>query len=131
MTRQIEDARLFGIQGFSRDILDVADVLEKAIESVPETEVRKDVNPQLFSLFEGLKMTDTQLQNVFQKNGLVRINPVGEAFDPAFHEALFEIPGENPGTVGVVSKVGYILNGRTVRPAIVGVIKAIEPTEDT
>ena len=123
MTRQIEDAKKFGIQGFSKDLLEVADILEKAIESVPKEELDNSTNPHLCSLFEGLNMTENQLQKVFKKNGLVRINPVGETFDPSVHEALFEVPGEKPGSIGVVSKVGYLLNGRTVRPAVVGVIK--------
>ena len=124
MTRQVEDARQFGIQGFSRDILDVADVLEKATDSVPESELKEGVNPPLLSLFEGLRMTEEQLQKVFTKNGLKRIEPLGDKFDPAVHEAVFEVPGDVPGTVAVVSKVGYLLNGRTIRPALVGVARA-------
>ena len=124
MKKQVEDAKLFGIQGFSRDILDVADVLEKATESVPSSELQEGANPALASLFEGLKMTSDQLQKVFNKNGLKRIEPLGDRFDPSLHEALFEVPGDKPGTVAVVSKVGYLLNGRTIRPALVGVAKA-------
>ena len=124
MTNQVHDARRFGIQNFSRDILDVADVLEKATDSVPESELKKGANPSLLSLFEGLKMTEEQLQKVFNKNGLKKIEALGEKFDPAFHEAVFQVPGDKPGTVAVVSKVGYLLNGRTIRPALVGVTKA-------
>lgn len=124
MAKQVEDARLFGIQGFSRDILDVADILEKATESVPAAELQEGVNPALASLYEGLIMTGEQLQKVFNKNGLKRIEPLGDKFDPSLHEALFEVPGDKPGTVAVVSKVGYLLNGRTIRPALVGVAKA-------
>ena len=124
MMEKVEDARQFGIQGFSRDILDVADVLEKATDSVPESELKKGVNPPLLSLFEGIKMTEEQLRKVFTKNGLKRIEALGEKFDPVLHEAVFQVPGDKPGTVAVVSKVGYLLNGRTIRPALVGVAKA-------
>lgn len=126
MQRQVDDAKLFGIQDFSKDMLDVADVLEKAIETVPQAELQEGVNPSLSSLFVGLRMTESQLQKVFQKNGLLRIDPLGEIFDPKYHEALLEVPGEKPGTIGMVSKVGYVLNGRTIRPALVGVVKAEE-----
>ena len=126
MTKQVEEAKLFGIQGFSKDILGVADILEKATESVPKSELEKKTNPPLVSLFEGLKLTEAELRKVFSKNGLERINPLGEIFDPALHEALFEVPGEKPGTVAVVSGVGYVLHGRTIRPAKVGVVKATE-----
>ena len=128
MTKQVEDARLFGIQRFSKDILEVADILEKAMESVPKTELESKKNPSLESLFQGLQMTDTQLQKVFEKNGLKKINPVGKVFDPNFHDALFEVPGNKPGTVAVVSSFGYVLQGRTIRPAKVGVVKATETT---
>ena len=123
MGKLVDDAKKFGIQSFSKDIIEVSDILEKAMESVPESELNNNVNPHLSSLVKGLNMTKNELQKVFVKNGLERINPLGELFDPSQHEALFELPGDKPGTVGVVSKVGYLLNGRTVRPALVGVVK--------
>ena len=121
--KQSEDARLFGIQGFSKDLLEVADILEKATTSVPQDEITKNVH--LKSLFEGLEMTGVQLQKVFTKNGLERLEPVDEKFDPFSHEALFQqpFPGKENGTVAVVTKVGYKLHGRTLRPALVGVVK--------
>ena len=122
----MKDAKLFGIQGFSKDMLDVADVLEKAIETVPKDQLENNVNPPLLQLYDGLKLTESQLQKVFHSNGLKRIDPLGEVFDPLYHEALFEVPGEKPGTISIVSKVGYLLNGRTVRPALVGVVKTMD-----
>ena len=128
MLKLVEEAKLFGIQSFSKDILEVADILEKATESVPQTELNNKSNPYLSSLFEGLKMTESELQKALSKNGLVQINPMGQVFDPAFHEALCEVPGEKPGTIAMVSRVGYTLHGRTIRPARVGVVKASEST---
>ncbi|CAH1257875.1 GRPEL1 [Branchiostoma lanceolatum] len=124
MKQQLADAKLYGIQSFCKDLLEVADVLQKATETVPAEEMKN--NPTLKTLFEGLKMTETQMQKVFSRNGLEMLNPVGEKFDPNFHEALFMAPmeGKEPGTVAVVSKVGYTLHNRVVRPALVGVVKA-------
>ncbi|KAI4486159.1 hypothetical protein M0802_012491 [Mischocyttarus mexicanus] len=124
LTKQIEDAKLFGIQGFCKDLLDVADVLGKATESVPKSELT-DKNPHLKTLYEGLIMTEAQLHKVFKKHGLISLNPINEKFDPNQHEALFqqEVEGKEPGTVVVVSKVGYKLHERIVRPALVGVAK--------
>ncbi|XP_047343464.1 grpE protein homolog 1, mitochondrial isoform X1 [Vespa velutina] len=124
LTKQIEDAKLFGIQGFCKDLLDVADVLGKATESVPKSELT-DKNPHLKTLYEGLIMTEAQLHKVFKKHGLVSLNPINEKFDPNQHEALFqqEVEGKEPGTVVVVSKIGYKLHERIVRPALVGVAK--------
>ena len=117
----MDDARLYGIQSFAKDLLEVADILEKATESVPKEEL--DKNAHLKSLYEGLAMTDTQLQKVFKSHGLEKVDPAGEKFDPNFHDALFmqPFPGKESGTVAVVQKIGYKLNGRPVRAALVGV----------
>lgn len=115
-----------GIQGFCKDLLEVADILEKATESVPKEEVT-DQNPHLKNLYDGLVMTEAQVQKVFTKHGLVKLNPdLGQKFDPYEHESLFHAPveGRTPGTIAMVTKVGYKLHGRTLRPALVGVAKA-------
>uniref|UniRef100_A0A8C6EAU7 GrpE protein homolog n=1 Tax=Moschus moschiferus TaxID=68415 RepID=A0A8C6EAU7_MOSMO len=120
----VEEAKLYGIQGFCKDLLEVADILEKATQCVPKEEIRDD-NPHLKNLYEGLVMTEVQIQKVFTKHGLLRLNPLGAKFDPYEHEALFHTPaeGQEPGTVALVHKVGYKLHGRTLRPALVGVAK--------
>lgn len=119
----VEEAKLFGIQSFSKDLLEVKDVLEKATESVPKEEL--DKNTHLKNLFDGLTLTDMQLQKVFTKNGLEKVDPMDEKFDPHSHEAVFQInvPDKENGTVALVQKIGYKLNGRTLRPALVGVVK--------
>ncbi|XP_078052970.1 grpE protein homolog, mitochondrial Roe1 [Augochlora pura] len=124
LMKQIDDAKLFGIQSFCKDLLEVADILGKATESVPQDELTNQ-NPHLKTLFEGLTMTEAQLHKVFKKHGLVSMNPLNEKFDPNQHEALFqqEVIGKEPGTVVVVSKLGYKLHERVVRPALVGVAK--------
>ncbi|XP_066537459.1 grpE protein homolog 1, mitochondrial [Hoplias malabaricus] len=123
--KMIDDAKLYGIQGFCKDLLEVADILEKAMQSVPKEEVTSE-NPHLKNLYDGLVMTEVQIQKVFSKHGLVKLNPTGQKFDPYEHEALFHAPseGKEPGTVALVNKVGYKLHGRTLRPALVGVVKA-------
>lgn len=123
--KMIDDAKLYGIQGFCKDLLEVADILEKATESVPKTEI-STANPHLKNLYDGLVMTEVQIQKVFQKHGLVKLNPDGQKFDPYEHEAIFHAPveGKEPGSIAVVTKVGYKLHGRTLRPALVGVVKA-------
>lgn len=122
LTKQIEDAKLFGIQNFCKDLLVVADTLAIATESVPKDEV-SEKNPHLKNLYEGLTMTKASLDQVFKRNGLATINPLNEKFDPNLHEALFQQPVENvePNTVVVVSKIGYKLHERCIRPALVGV----------
>lgn len=121
----VEDAKLFGIQGFCKDLLEVADILERATQSVPKEEITND-NPHLKNLYEGLILTGDKIQKVFTKHGLLRLDPIGVKFDPYEHEAVFHAPvedGKEPGTVAIVSKVGYKLHGRILRPAKVGVVK--------
>jgi molecular chaperone GrpE len=122
--KQIEDAKTFGIQSFAKDLLDVADTLELATESLKANSLVKE-NEIVKELYNGVEMTTGLLQQVFGRNGLVKMSPLGEKFDPNFHEAMFyqEIEGKTPGTVGVVMKTGYVLHGRTLRAAQVGVVK--------
>lgn len=89
LTKQVSEAKIFGIQSFCKDLLDVADVLSKATESVPKEEVGTN-NPHLKNLYEGLLMTEAQLKSVFKRHGLEVVNPVEEKFNPNFHEALFQ-----------------------------------------
>jgi molecular chaperone GrpE len=122
MKKQVDDAKLFGVQNFCKDLLEVADILSKATESVASSQ-KSDLAFE--QMQEGLRLTELQLLKVFEKHGLVKISPAeGDKFDPNFHEALFQQPAsENkvPGTVAVVSKIGYKLHSRTLRPALVGV----------
>ncbi|XP_058830248.1 grpE protein homolog, mitochondrial [Topomyia yanbarensis] len=124
LTKQIEDAKMFGIQGFCKDLLEVADILGHATESVPKEEI-SDKNPHLKNLYEGLTMTKAQLNQVFKRHGLEQVNPLNEKFNPNLHEALFqqEVQNVDPNTVVVVSKIGYKLHERCIRPALVGVSK--------
>lgn len=124
LNKQIEDAKRFGIQGFCKDLLEVADILGKATESVPKEELTNK-NPHLKTLYEGLSMTEAQLHKVFRKHGLESLNPLNEKFDPNQHEALFQqdAEGKEAGTILEVTKLGYKLHDRVVRPALVGVAK--------
>jgi len=118
LTKQIEDGKIFGIQSFSKDLLEVADVLDKAVSMGTEGQSAQD-------LIKGLEMTKAQLHQVFKRHGLEKINPTEteEKFDPNLHEALFQVPvpDKDPNIVMIVQKVGYSLQSRTIRPALVGV----------
>jgi len=116
LTKQIEEAKIFGIQGFGKDLLEVADVLDKAVSMKGQT---------ADDLHQGLQMTQAQLGQVFKRHGLETISPLDEKFDPNKHEALFQVPvpDKDVNTVVDVQKVGYSLHGRTIRPALVGVSK--------
>ncbi|KHJ90191.1 co-chaperone GrpE, partial [Oesophagostomum dentatum] len=127
----IEEAKVFAIQGFCKDLLEVyfskvADVLDLAVDSV-KPEQLKTAEKMLKDLHEGVVMTRTVLLNTFKKHGLVPVNPMGEKFDPNLHEAVFQVPAgpdakAEPGHIMHVSKIGYSLKERPVRAAQVGVV---------
>ena len=126
MKKQVDDAKVFGIQGFCKDLLEVADILQQATESTPKEELAQ--NQHLKALYEGLTLTNTQMLKVFARHELRPIIPAeGEKFDPFLHEATFQVPAqekEKDGTIAVIQKTGYKLHDRTLRPATVGVFKA-------
>lgn len=116
------DASKFGIAGFARDMLSVADNLERAISAVPD-EAKED--ERIKNLIQGIEATQRELLRSLEKNDVKPINPEGEVFNPNFHEVMFETPGtgQPPGTVIQVMEVGYMIGERLLRPARVGVAK--------
>ena len=130
--RQAETAEKFAIQGFCKDLLDVADNLARASATVDtealETETdAANVKTVLTSLHEGVLMVEKQLTSAFGKHGVVKFDPSeGDPFDPNDHMALFNVPNgeKEAGTVATVTKVGYKLNDRVIRPAEVGVFQS-------
>lgn len=121
--KEIEDSKKFAIQSFAKDLLEVADILQMAVQSVPKDEVR--TNSALKALFDGVTMTEKQLQTIFRRHGIVQINPIGERFDPNQHDALCYVEDKTKiaDTVFVVNKIGYKLKDRVIRAAAVGVVK--------
>ncbi|DBA93153.1 hypothetical protein WJX79_000436 [Trebouxia sp. C0005] len=132
--RQAEQSRSFAIQGFVKSLLDVADNLERAAGSVTDQSLQglnsdgKALTAQqssklLKGLLEGVHLTDRILVQALKQNGVEKFSPLGAKFDPNMHSALFQIPDaqKEAGTVVVVTKSGYSLNGRVVRAAEVGV----------
>jgi molecular chaperone GrpE len=116
--REANDARAFAIQKFARDLLGVADNLQRALQHAP----REDADPAVKNLVVGLDMTEKELVQAFERNGLKRLEPVrGEKFDPSFHQAMMEQPADDVAAGGVlqVMQSGYELMGRLVRPAMV------------
>mmetsp|Transcript_39175 Transcript_39175/g.63502 ORF Transcript_39175/g.63502 Transcript_39175/m.63502 type:complete len:254 (+) Transcript_39175:51-812(+) len=121
----VENARKYSLQSFAKGLIDVLDVLQLALNSVP-SEVRSDAtNPYVQNLYMGIEAVEKELIKSFEKHGIVRVNPLGEKFDPNLHEALFEMddPSKEPGTVAHVDKPGYMVVDRLLRAAKVGVVR--------
>lgn len=111
------DARAYAIQKFARDLLGVADNLERAIHAAP-----KDAEGAAAGLVSGLELTQKALLQAFEGNNLRRVAPEpGDTFDPHLHQAMMEQPSDTVqgGKVLQTLQAGYELFGRTVRPAMV------------
>src|SRR5262249_36997831 len=90
-SREVADARMYGITGFARDVLEIADNLQRALDAVP-AEARDNADPGLKALIEGVELTERSLHNTLEKYGVKRLDPAGSKFDPNFHQAMFEVP---------------------------------------
>ncbi|KAL6717493.1 GrpE, mitochondrial [Lecanora helva] len=126
--RDIDAARSFAITRFAADLMESVDNLDRALNTVsPEKVGQADSNKELSNLYEGLKMTDTILLQTLKKHGLERFDPSveGEMFNPNMHEATFQtkVEGREEGSVFMTQQKGFLLNGRVVRAAKVGVVK--------
>ena len=116
-------ASAYAATGFARDMLSVKDNLDRALAAVPE-ELRQD--EKVKALLTGIEATGRELDAVFQRNGITRIDALGESLDPNRHQAMVEIASEEAeaGTIIQEMQAGYMIKDRLLRPALVGVAKA-------
>lgn len=122
--KEVADSKLYGVTGFARDVLDIADNLQRALDAVP-AEARATADPGLAALIEGVELTERSLLNALEKHGVKKFDPQGQKFDPNFQQAMFEVPDASvpSGTVVQVVQAGYLIGDRVLRPALVGVSK--------
>src|ERR1700761_7508376 len=122
--REVADAKTYGITGFARDVLDIADNLQRALDAVP-AEAKAAADPGLKALMEGVELTERLLLNAREKTGVKKFDPSGEKFNPNFQQAMYEVPDPSvpAGTVVQVVQAGYMIGERVLRPALVGVSK--------
>ncbi len=119
-----DDAGKYAIAKFARSLLDFSDNFERALAAIPED--IKSVDPRVTNVVEGIEAMQRELNDVFDKNGIQKIEPLDEPFDANFHEVMFEAPvaGKAAGIIIQVIEPGYILNDRLLRAAKVGIAKA-------
>ena len=122
--REVADAKTYGITGFARDVLEIADNLQRALDAVP-AEAKANADPGLKALMDGVELTERSLLNALEKHGVKKFDPSGEKFDPNFQQAMYEVPDPSvpAGTVVQVVQAGYMIGERVLRPALVGVSK--------
>ena len=122
--RERENSARYAAEPLAKDLLAVRDNLCRAVESVSAEAA--EAEPQLKALLDGVVMTEKGLSEAFARHHIEIIDPLGEKFDPNFHDAMFEVPDptQPAGTVAQVIEVGYRLHDRLLRAARVGVVKA-------
>ncbi|HEX4507304.1 MAG TPA: nucleotide exchange factor GrpE [Alphaproteobacteria bacterium] len=123
LEREREDTARYAISRFAGDMLTVADNLRRALDAVPAQAIEKD--EFLARLVNGVGATEKTLLSALEKNGVKKLDPAGQKFDPNFHEVLFEIdaPDQPVGTVVQVLEAGYTIGDRLLRPARVAAAK--------
>jgi len=123
LERERAEERKYAITRFVRDLTPVADNLARALKAVT---TEQHENPLMRVLLDGVELTERELVSVLERNGVKRISPKGETFNPNFHQAVAELPieGAASGTVVEVIEPGYVLEDRLIRPALVVVAKA-------
>ncbi len=122
--KEVADARTYGITAFARDILAVADSMDRALKAL-DTEIRSKADAGVKALLDGVELTERELLKVLEKHGIAKIEPMGQKFDPNLHQAMFELPDPSvpAGTVVQVVQSGYKIGERVLRPALVGIAK--------
>jgi len=127
--RERDDAVRYAAAPMLRDLLAVADNLQRALDSVPGEAAKQD--GALKILLEGVQLTERELQSAFGRHGIVKLDPLGERLNPHHHEAMFEVPAPDQpsGTIVQVVEPGYLLHDRLLRAARVGVAKGGPPAK--
>jgi molecular chaperone GrpE len=123
--REVADARLYGIAGFAREVLAVADNMHRALQTIGP-ELREQADAKVKALIEGVELTERELLKALEKHGVKKFSPQAEKFDPNVHQAMFELESTDvpAGHVAQVIQAGYMIGDRVLRPALVAVAKA-------
>jgi len=121
--QDVEKERKFGIERFARDVLSVADNLGRALSALPAD--LESIDPAVRNVVIGVQATERELLSVLERHGVTRIEALGKPFNAEFHQAMMEIedPSVPSGTVVQELAPGYLIAGRLLRAAMVGVSK--------
>lgn len=121
LEQEKQNAQNYAATSFARDILSVKDNLERALSTIGD-ELRAD--ERLKGLITGIEATGREIESVFGRHGISRVESLGQTLDPNKHQAMLELPSdEAPGTIVQELQPGYVIKDRLLRPALVGVAK--------
>ena len=125
--KEREDVGKYAIASFARDLLGFTDNFDRALQAIPE-EIKSQEDSGMKNVFDGIEAMQREILGVLERHGVKKIEPLGEAFNPNFHEVMFEAPSpEHPaGIIMQVIEPGYVLHDRLLRAAKVGVSKGAD-----
>jgi molecular chaperone GrpE len=122
--RELDEARKYAMTGFARELLEVADNLGRALQTIPDS-ARGDIG-FVRNLAEGIEMTQKALLASFERHRIAKVEPApGDRFDHNLHQAMYEVETDQhaPGAIAQVLQPGYTIADRLLRPALVGIAK--------
>jgi molecular chaperone GrpE len=123
--REVAESRIYGVASFARDILAIADNMDRALQML-RAELRDKADAGVKALLDGVELTERELLKVLEKHGVRKFEPEPrEKFDPNLHQAMYEVqdPALPAGAVAQVVQAGYMIGDRMLRPALVAVAK--------
>ncbi|MDB2391076.1 nucleotide exchange factor GrpE [Alphaproteobacteria bacterium] len=127
--RDVQAAKKYGHTGLARDLVGAIDNLARALDIMKDDDFETgSLSEAMSNVLTGIELSWTEIMSITEKHGIKQINPAGEKFDYNFHQAMFEVPTAEtpPGMVVEVLQHGYVLHDRLLRPAMVGVSKAVD-----
>jgi len=120
--KEVSDTRDYAVSSFAKDMVDVADNLSRAMATIDEAGIA-DSSDAVKNLVDGVAMTERVLLTKLERHGVKKVDPQpGEAFDPHIHQAVAQIPSDQPsGTIASMMQTGFVIGTRTLRAAMVAV----------
>ena len=124
--KEKENLSTYVISNFAKEMLTVLDNLNRALEVSDKINVEdENIDNNTKNFIEGVKLTEKQLNSIFEKFKIIKIDTLDQKFDPNIHQAMFEIENDEveEGIILQVVQEGFKIEDRLLRPALVGVSK--------
>ncbi len=120
--KEKEDALKYAATQFARDMIGITDFVEKALANVAD---RDSLPDSVKAFIEGIEMTQKEMHNAFNRQGVKKVDPENKTFDPNLHQAMVEVenPDVEPGKIVDIMQHGYTMHDRLLRPSMVSVSK--------
>ena len=119
--KEREETSKYAVANFAKEMLGIADNFRRALDAAPTD----NTDPAVKNLITGIDATERQFQATLDRFGIKKVSPIGQPFDPNFHQVMLEVEtADQPaGTVVQVLQAGYMIHDRLLREALVAVAK--------